>query len=173
MSEVHFELELRVMVRKILEFKEEKHLTYRELAHMVGVDKSYLHKVIHMKTYPSFGVVQKIAEVMQLPFSVLFLPSVVEEQKDYADQVNLCLKEVGWSLDDLQEKTGISKLRLMDLTRGNSQPTSEESGLIAEVLDLPERYNYANLRLSLLRRILNDFGLQDHQIENVLEYVEE
>ncbi|MCK4259243.1 MAG: helix-turn-helix transcriptional regulator [Halanaerobiales bacterium] len=165
--------EFKVLAKKIKDFKKENKLTYEQIGNALGVDKSHVHRVINMETYPSLPFLIRLAEFMNLPLYALFVPPVEMIRQEFAEQVNKHIKELDWNHAELEEKTDISQLRLMDIVKGNSSPTNEELKTLATVLALKERINYLEVKLNLMKSLLTDLDLKDNQIENILQYIKD
>lgn len=164
--------ELQVLVRKIIQFKEKHKLTYQQMANGLGVDKSYVHKVVNMKTFPSFPVLCKLSRFMEMPLCFLFLPAEEEVREEMAKLINQRLEEIEMSFDDLQAKTEIPHLRLMDILQGNTSLSKEEEEAISKVLKLTELYNYRKVKMRMLKQFLGDMDLVENQVDNVIQYIQ-
>ncbi len=163
--------EFKVLAKKIIDFKNENNLTFEKIGRVLEVDKSHVYRVINMETYPSLPFLIRLAEFMNLPLYALFLPPVEMIRQEFAEQVNLRIKELGWNYEELEEKTGIAQLRLMDIVGGNSSPTHEESKALCTVLKLEQGINYLEVKLNLIKSLFSDLDLKDNQIENILQYI--
>ncbi|MCK4261309.1 MAG: helix-turn-helix transcriptional regulator [Halanaerobiales bacterium] len=171
MSKSYFEF--KVLAQKIKDFKKENKLTYEQISNALGVNRSHVHRVMNMETYPSLSFIIRLAEFMNLPLYILFVPPVEMIRQEFAEQVNKRIKELDWNHDELEENTGILQLRLMDIVKGNSSPTNEELKTLAAVLELKEGTNYLEVKLNLMKSLLTDLDLKDNQIENILQYIKD
>lgn len=163
--------ELTILAHKIAEFREKHRLTYQELGEATGVDKSHVHRIENMAVFPSLKFLMRLAEVMNVPLFYLFLPSEKLNQEHLATRIKTRMKELGWSIDDLALETEISTLRLMDFEQGNAFPSVEEMALLRTALDFKEDTDFLNVKFNLLKNLLEDLGLKDAQVENLLSYV--
>ncbi|MCK4257813.1 MAG: helix-turn-helix transcriptional regulator [Halanaerobiales bacterium] len=165
--------EFKVLAKKIQDFKKENKLTYEQIGNALGVDKSHVHRVINMETYPSLPFLIRLAEFMNLPLYILFIPTEKMIRQEFAEKMNKRIKELDWNYDEVEEKTSIPQLRLMDIVKGNSSPTNEELKTLATVLALKEGINYLEMKLNLMKSLLTDLDLKDNQIENILQYIKD
>jgi len=63
---------------KIRTLRKHKGMTQEELASLVGIDSSYLSRVENNQREVSLGILQKIAEALQVPISAFFEDSEVQ-----------------------------------------------------------------------------------------------
>lgn len=163
--------ELTILAHKIAEFREKHRLTYQELGEATGVDKSHVHRIENMAVFPSLKFLMRLAEFMNVPLFYLFLPSEKLNKEHLAARMKIRMKELGWTIDDLAEKTDISTLRLMDFEQSNASPTIEEMTALRNALELNDDTDYLEVKFNLLKSLLEDLGLKDAQIENLVSYV--
>ncbi len=169
MSKSYFEF--KVLAQKIKDFKNENKLTLDQIGKALEVDKSHVYRVINMETYPSLPFLIRLAEFMNLPLYSLFIPPVEMVRQQFTEKVSERIKELNWNYDELNERTGIPQLRLMDIVKGNSSPTNEEFKTLVTVLALKEGINYQEVKLNLMKSLLSDLDLNESQQDNVLDYI--
>ncbi len=58
--------ERKILARRIIEFKDKHNLYYQELGEAIGVDKSYLNRVVKMVSYMSVQVLIRLAKHMEI-----------------------------------------------------------------------------------------------------------
>lgn len=165
--------ELKILAEKIAEFREKHRLTYQEMGEATGVDKSHIHRIENMAVYPSLKFLIRLSEYMTVPLFYLFLPTEKMNQEHCAEKIKTRLKELGWGIRELEEKSNIPTLRLMDLEQGISTPNQEEWQTLVSVLELSEVPDFLEVKFNLLRSILTDLGLREPQIDNLLRYVKD
>ena len=163
--------ELAFLAQKIAEFREKHRLTYQELGEATGVDKSHVHRIENMAVFPSLKFLIRLAEYMNVPLFYLFLPTEKLNQRHLANQIKTRLKELGWTEEELAEKTNISALRLMDFEQENASPTLDEWNVLQEILKLKQEPDFLTMKFNLLKNLLEDLGLKEAQIENILSYI--
>lgn len=163
--------ELKVLVQKILEFKDKNKLSYEKMGNSIGIDKAHLNRIVKMTTHPSFSFLVRLANFMKLPLYSLFIPSEEMSRRELAEKINKRMQDLKWTLKVFVEKTNIPLLRLKDILQGDLSLTTEEKQTLTTILGLEEEVNYNEIKLNHLKNLLHDLGLKDNQIDNVMNYV--
>lgn len=171
MRETFFEC--KVLAQKIIEFKEKNKLTYQKIGEELGLDKSYLNRVVKLDTFPSLPVLIRLAKLMQIPLYALFMPSDHLLRQEFVETAKAKMAEMKLNYDQLGEKTEISPIRLMDIFDGNSVTTQEERTALSVVLDVNENAVIQEDKMALLESLITGLDLQDTQKENVLRYIKD
>lgn len=163
----------KVLVKKIIDFKERHQLTYQQLGDALGVDKSYINRVVKLKCFPSLPILNKLAQFMNIPLYFLFLPSDEMIRQEFIEKIKSKIAELKITNDKLGEKTGLSPIRLMDLLEGSSNITKEERSALATALHIDEDSNYHEEKMNLLEGLILDLDLKDNQKDNILQYIKD
>ncbi|MCK4259627.1 MAG: helix-turn-helix transcriptional regulator [Halanaerobiales bacterium] len=171
MTKTYFEFQ--VLAQKITAFKKENKLTYEQIGNALGVNRSHIHRIINMETFPSLKFVIRLAGFMKLPLYTLFIPSEEMCRKKLTDEVNNRLRELDWNPDKLEEKTKIPLLHLLDILHGDSSPTVEEHKTLINILELEEGINYQEVKLDIIKSLLSDLEVESSNIDSVLQYVKD
>lgn len=164
--------ELKILAEKIAEFREKHRLTYQEMGEATGVDKSHIYRIENMAVYPSLKFLIRLAEYMDIPLYYLFLPSQNLSKQDCARQIQNGLRDMNLKLSQLEERSGIPLIRLMELEKGISTPNLEEWSTLQQLLNLSQEPRHLENKFKLLRALLSDLGVKDEQIENLMNYIQ-
>ncbi|MCK4257856.1 MAG: helix-turn-helix transcriptional regulator [Halanaerobiales bacterium] len=165
--------ELKILIQKIIEFKEKNKLSYEKMGNNIGIDKAHLNRIVKMSTHPSFSFLVRLAHFMKIPLYSLFIPSEEMSRQEFANKVNEHTKELNRNPEVLAEKTNIPLLRLRDILSGDLSPTIKEKNALTNALSLEEEIDYSEIKLNHLKLILNDLGLKNKQSDNVIQYVKD
>lgn len=171
MREAFFEC--KVLSQKIVEFKKKNKLTYQQIGEALGVDKSYINRVVKLDSYPSLPVLIQLAKFMRIPLYALFLPSDELIRQEFIHEAQIQMENMKLSFDELGRTTSLSPIRLMEIFDGKSMLTNEERTLLTSALDIPENLIYQIDKISILENVVNDLDLQDSRKETILKYFKE
>ncbi len=107
---------------------------------------------------------------MKVPLYYLFMPTEKMNQYSLIEKVEERLKEYDWRLEELHKQTSINYFRLNDFMQENITLTDEEIKQIAKVLDIQVE-NSLTEKFGLFEGLLNEFGFEEAQVSNLMEYV--
>lgn len=163
----------KVLVEKFINFKEQHELTYQQISDDLGVDKSYINRIVKLKCFPSLPFLNKLAQFMNVPLYSLFMPSDELLSKEFMAIVKDKMKKLKITTEELGEKTNISPLHLMDLLEGYSVITKKERIAITTILEINESNVYHDEKMNLLENLILELDLKSNQKENVLKYIKD
>ncbi|AZR73414.1 hypothetical protein BBF96_08470 [Anoxybacter fermentans] len=162
--------ELKILGEKLAQYRDRHGLTLQDVGKAIGVSKGHASKLENGNANPSFNTLIKIAEFMKIPLYYLFMPTEEMNRRKFIEMVNKRLEELKWDLEKLQKATGINYFRLADFMQGNNTPTVGEMKKIASALEINFE-NILELKFGLFENLLLEFGLNDSQINNLIEYI--
>jgi len=61
----------------------------QQIAHISGISVSHVNSVIHGRVFPSTDIIQTMCNVLDVPMSIIFLPTMMKECKDEQDMIIL------------------------------------------------------------------------------------
>ncbi len=164
--------ESKILAKRICEFKAKNSLTYQQLGDALGVDKSYLNRVVKMVSHMSMPVLIRLAKYMGIPLYVLLMPSEEMIRTEFVETLKLQMSEKNISTDELGETSGISPIRLIEILQGDSIITYKEYELLAEALQI-EAPSYQADNLELLETLIFNLPMQDNKKDSVIQYIKE
>lgn len=170
-SKTHFEFQ--VLSKKLTEFREIHGLTYQEIGDATGVDKSHIHRVLNMETFPSFKFLIQLAHSMHIPLFSLFVPTEEMLREHFCSRIQLRMDEWNWDVNTLSDRTGIPFLRLVELLTQKASPSCKEEDILHQTLHLePILELDVASSVDLIRMVMTALGCSDEQKENVVTYIQ-
>lgn len=157
---------------KIERLKEAYGISDNEIAQGIGLSKSSYSRIRNGKTNFTLETLSSIASFFNLPPYYLLLSTERYEKHSFAEQLSTCLQSLDWSYEKLSEETGISIFRFMDFDQG-ANPSEDELQRIEHALQTNFPQILLDPREYAIQLLLEELGLEERQVKNILKYIGE
>ena len=161
-----------VLLFNMKRLKEERHLTYEQIGNATNLDKSAVYKLFKKINTPTITFLAQFSRFLEIPLYYLFIPNEEMLRTYYLNIMLTRLKEFDLTIDELAMRLNLHPLRVKEIFDGKTSPSKEELFAIFDLLGLNREkvYTFEN-KMLLLKNLLTDFGLNDDQKENIVEYI--
>jgi transcriptional regulator with XRE-family HTH domain len=123
--------------QRIRTLREAKGYTLQELAVRAKVSLSYLSEIERGSKRPSLKTIDKLAQALDVPRSVMVEDEKQERGLSIGDKIRLLRKEKGLSLAELAQEAGISTSYLSEIERGAVHPSLFILKQLARAIGVP------------------------------------